>query len=248
MAIESDRAEALSGVRHGVTTGAPDRAADSEQGLGELAAHDGTSSRQPPADATGVDRAGGDASAARPRRSRRRREVRPRRHPQRARARQRARNGGARRRRRRSPGSCSQQLGADDRQPRRRRSGPRRIADPLAVTFERGAGDSAGLAAALRRRGRRAADDRGDRSRARGRRHDGRQLRSDRARRAARARQLRAVGPQARWTARAGADVDSGDQGGRHRPRPGRRRLPGSRIHDEILPLAGATAHPAASA
>ena len=28
------------GVRHGVTTGAPDRAADPEQGLGELAAHD----------------------------------------------------------------------------------------------------------------------------------------------------------------------------------------------------------------
>ena len=84
---------------------------------------------------------------------------------------------------------------------------------------------------------RRAADDRGDRSRARGRRHDGRQLRGDRARRAARPRQLRAVGSQARWPAGAGADVDSGDQGRRHRPRPARSPpCPGSRVHDEILP------------
>ncbi len=43
--------------------------------------------------------------------------------------------------------------------------------------------------------------------------------------RAARPRQLRAVGPQARRPAGAGADVDSGDQGGRHRPRAGGRRI-----------------------
>ena len=78
-------------------------------------------------------------------------------------------------------------------------------------------------------------------ARARGRRHDGRQLRGHRARRAARPRQLRAVGSQARRPPGAGADVDPGDQGGRHRPRPARRRrCPGSRIHDEILPPAGA--------
>ena len=54
-------------------------------------------------------------------------------------------------------------------------------------------------------------------------------------------RQLRPVGSQARRPARAGADVDSGDQGGRHRPRARRSpSLPGSRVHDEILPPAGA--------
>ncbi len=79
-------------------------------------------------------------------------------------------------------------------------------------------------AAALRRRRGRAADDRGDRPRARGRRHDGRHLRGDRARRPARARQPRALGSQARWPPGAGADVDPRDQGGRHRPRPRRRR------------------------
>ena len=53
-----------------------------------------------------------------------------------------------------------------------------------------------------------------DRARDAGR-HHGRQLRGHRARRAARARQLRAVGSQARRTARAGDDVHSRDQGGR---------------------------------
>ena len=57
------------------------------------------------------------------------------------------------------------------------------------------------------------------RSRAGGRRHRRRLVRSHRPRVAARARQLRAVGPQARRPAGAGADVDSGDQSGRHRPR-----------------------------
>ena len=56
MAIESDRAQVLSGVRHGADDRRSDRAADSEQGLGELAADDGRrgASRRP--DATGVDR------------------------------------------------------------------------------------------------------------------------------------------------------------------------------------------------
>ena len=44
MAIESDRAQALSGIRHGVSTGAPIALHDPEQGLGELAAHDGRGS------------------------------------------------------------------------------------------------------------------------------------------------------------------------------------------------------------
>ncbi len=49
MAIESDRAQVLSGVRHGATTGGPIAPADSEQGLGKLAAdHVGRErSRQP---------------------------------------------------------------------------------------------------------------------------------------------------------------------------------------------------------
>ena len=56
------------------------------------------------------------------------------------------------------------------------------LADPLALTFDDVRRDPGRFAAALRRRRRRAADDRGDRSRARGRRHDGRQLRGHRAR------------------------------------------------------------------
>ena len=52
MAIESDRAEALERRPPRASTGAPDRAAHSEQGLGELAAHDA--------------RRGGDAESARP--------------------------------------------------------------------------------------------------------------------------------------------------------------------------------------
>ena len=69
-----------------------------------------------------------------------------------------------------------------------------------------------------------ARDDRGHRRGARRRRHARRRLRGDRPRRAARPRQPRAVGSQARWTAGAGDHVDPGDQGGRHRPRPARRR------------------------
>ena len=113
------------------------------------------------------------------------------------------------------------------------------IGDPLAVTFEQVQRHSARLAelhcvdADVEQQMMR-----GDRRGAGGRRHRRRQLRSDRARPADRARQPRAMGPQARWPARAGADVDSGDQGGRHRPRTrASPTCPARRIHDEILPL-----------
>ena len=130
MLIESDRAEPLSGIRHGADHRRSDRAADSEQGLGELAAHDvrGTGDagrrvrRRSPA---------GDPSASRPRRPRRLREVRPRRHAQRPRARQRARNRGARRRRRHRAAAAAPRR-RRDRQPRRPRSDRRRSRDPLA--------------------------------------------------------------------------------------------------------------------
>ena len=116
------------------------------------------------------------------------------------------------------------------------------LPDPLAVTFEdaRGIGDDSPLHCvdADVERAMIAADRRG----ARRRRHDGRQLRGHRARRAARPRQPRAVGSQARRPPRAGADVDSGHQGRRHRPRPAASpSLPGSRIHDEILPRSGSS-------
>ena len=52
------------------------------------------------------------------------------------------------------------------------------------------------------------------------RRHAWAAVRGHRHRRADRPWQLRAVGSQARRPARAGADVDPGDQGGRHRHRP----------------------------
>ena len=68
------------------------------------------------------------------------------------------------------------------------------------------------------------------------RRHARRRLRGDRARRAGRPRQPRAVGSQARWTAGAGADVDPRDQGGRHRHGPGGRGTARLEVHDEIVP------------
>ena len=57
----------------------------------------------------------------------------------------------------------------------------------------------------------------GNRRGARGGRHARRRLRGRGHRLACRSRQLRAMGPQARWQARAGDDVDSGDQGRGHR-------------------------------
>ena len=98
------------------------------------------------------------------------------------------------------------------------------LPDPLAVTFEQARAIAADAPLHCADADFERADDRGDRSRPRGRRHDGRQFRGHRPRRPARARQLRAMGPQARWPAGAGADVHSGDQGRRHRPRARRRR------------------------
>ena len=66
-------------------------------------------------------------------------------------------------------------------------------------------------------------DDRRDRSRARSWRYAGRRVRGHRHRHAGRPWQLRAVGSQARRPPCPGADVDSGDQGGGHRPRAGSR-------------------------
>ena len=151
MAIESDRAEALSGVRHGVTTGAPIALLipNKDWENWQRTMHVEAASRP---DAPGVDR----PAVTRPRPGHADLagvvEVRPRRHPQRARARQRARNGRARRRRRASPASCS------------RRSAPRSSATSSSIGIgvdRRSAGASpsrrrsaiaADCAAALRRR------------------------------------------------------------------------------------------------
>ena len=112
------------------------------------------------------------------------------------------------------------------------RIGSAAVADPLSITFDRGARHRSRRAAALRRRGGRATDDRRDRQGARSRRYDGRHLRGHRPRPPARPWQLRALGSQARWTSRPGADVDPRDQGCRDRTRTsgGRgARLPRSR-------------------
>ncbi len=96
--IESDRAEFISGVRRGRTTGAPDRAADRQSRTGQLAADDarrgGRAGRR-----DGRATRGGRPPAAGARRSRRRPEVRARRSARRARARERPRDRRARGRR-----------------------------------------------------------------------------------------------------------------------------------------------------
>ena len=238
MAIEQDRAEILSGVRRGETLGGPIALLIPQPGLGELAAHDERRGRARRG-AAGARRAAGHAAAAGPRRPGRRAEVRPRRHARHPRARQRARDRRARRRRRRRARSSSRRVGIEvashviaiggvgarrsarrhlRRSPRRSPpTTPLRCVDPaVAAAMMRGdrrgaeAGDTVGGAFEVIAHGV-----------------------------PARPRQLRAVGSQARRPAGAGADVDSRHQGGRHRPR--RRRsadLPGSRVHDEILPPA----------
>ena len=177
-----------------------------------------------PADASGADRPPVTRPRPGPRRSRRRREVRARRHPQRARARQRARDGGARRgRRHRAP--AARRRRHRDRQPRRPRSDRRRSPIRWRVTFERRArasradtplhcadADVEQRMIAEIDRAREAGDTMGGSFEVIA--HDvppG-------------PRQPRAVGSQARRPPGAGADVDSRHQGGRHRPRPGRRR------------------------
>ena len=91
MAIESDRAEILAGVRHGRTTGAPIALLIRNR---DWVNWQQTMYVEPemPEGASGREARGRDAAAARPRRPRRRHQVRPRRHPRRARARQRARD------------------------------------------------------------------------------------------------------------------------------------------------------------
>ena len=105
MAIESDKAEALSGVRHGVTTGAPIALMIPNKDWENWQKTMHVEPAQPEG-ATGADRPAVTRPAPGPRRSGRRREVRARRHPQRARTRQRARDRRPRRRRFASRGSC----------------------------------------------------------------------------------------------------------------------------------------------
>ena len=102
--------------------------------------------------------------------------------------------------------------------------------------FERMRAIPDGFAAALRRSGGRGGDDRGDRSRARGRRHARRQLRGDRARRAAPAsarttqwdRKLDGRLAQALMSIPAIKAVGIGFG-------VAAARRPGSRVHDEIV-------------
>ena len=211
MAIESDRAQILSGVRHGRTTGAPIALLirNSDWANWQQTMQWRPSRPRRPA----ARSAGGHASASRPRGPRRRRQVR---HDdmrdvlERASARETAARVAA--------GALARQLlgafGIDiasATSPRSAARRSRRTSAPSPST--RIARHPGRLAAALRRSPRRGGDDRRHRRGAGGRRHAGRRLRGDRARRAARARQPRAVGPQARRPPRAGADVDPRHQG-----------------------------------
>ena len=219
MAIESDRAESLlSGIRHGVTTGAPIALLipnkDWENWQRTMHVE-----REMPPDASGAERRCRHAAAPRPRRPGGRRQVRPRRHARRPRARERPRNGRARRRRRGRPpvpGAARHR----HRQSRRSRSGRRAARRSAGVHLRQARAIAADAPlhcadAAVEQRMMAA-----DRPRAREPATHGRHLRGDRPRRAGGARQLRAVGSKTRRPAGAGADVDSRDQGGRHRPGP----------------------------
>ncbi len=182
MAIESDRAEALSGIRHGVTTGAPIALLIPNK---DWENWQRTMHVEPvqPADASGTERPAvtrpgpGHADLA---------GVVKYGHDdirnvlERASARETAA--------RVAVGAVARQLlaavGAEIVEPRRLdRVGA--LPDPLAVTFDDVRAIRADAPLHCVDAERRARDDRGDRSRARRRRHDGRQLRGDRARRAA---------------------------------------------------------------
>ena len=179
-----------------------------------------------PAGSTGANRAPVVRPRPGPCRSRRRAQVRSRRHSRRARARQRARDRGPRRRRRaraaaaargrlrdhqphhrhRRRGRAGRHRGAVRSRPRRwRLDAPLRCADAAleqqmmaAIDAAKEAGDTLGGSFEVIARNV-----------------------------PRRPRQLRAVGPQARWPPGAGADVDSGDQGRGDRRR--RRRRPPAR-------------------
>ena len=216
MAIESDKAEVLSGVRAGETLGSPIslliRNKDWENWQQTMHAED-----EAPAGATGTVR----PVVTRPRPGHAdlagaikydRTDIRD--VLERASARETAARVAA--------GAIARQLLADvrrrDRQPRlsRQRHRPRLSASRHVRS---GARHRRRLGASLRRSRCRGQDDRGDRSLPRRRRYRRRRVRSDRARPAGRPGQLRAMGSQARRPARAGDDVDSRHQGRRHRHR-----------------------------
>ena len=230
MAIESDTAEVLSGIRKGETLGGPvallvrNRDWTNWQNTMYVGA-------EPPADATGARKAPGDAAASRPRRSRRRARstsattcATSSSAPARARPTMRV-----------AAGALARQLLARfgvEVVSHVFRIGPVGTSDPLGVTFadaKQIPADSPLHCADREAEARMIAEiDAAQGSR----QHARRRLRGDRARRAGRPRQPRALGSQARWTPGAGADVDSRDQGGRHRHRPagrGAARLRGAR-------------------
>ena len=221
MAIESDRAQILSGVRRGRTTGGPiallipNKDWQNWQKTMHVEAEmpDGSDGRQP---------RGRHASAPGPCRSRRRAQVRPRRHPRRARARERPRDGRARRRWRASRGSCSAHFGVEVLSHVTMIGGVG-IDESLAVTVDRirAIPDDSPLHCAdpaVEQRMIAAIDQAQGR-----RRHARRRVRSRRDGPAGGPRQLRPVGPQARRPARAGHHVHPRDQGGGHRQGAGRR-------------------------
>ena len=149
MAIESDRADILSGVRARRDDRRPDRHAHREPRLGELAADDVHRARAG-AGRDGRQSRAGDAAAARSCRSGRCRQVRARRRARHPRAGQRPRDRGAGRRRRRSPGSCCAAAGI------RITShvfsiGSVHVPDGTTVSFDAGGGAARRLSAPLRR-------------------------------------------------------------------------------------------------
>ncbi len=105
--------------------------------------------------------------------------------------------------------------------------GPVVLPPGAVVTFDAGPGPRARSPVAVRRHHPRAADDRRDRRRQGSRRHARRIVRSDCPQCSGRSRQLRSVGSQAGWPACAGLDVDSGHQGRVDRRRRRRRAASG---------------------
>ena len=200
MQIESDRAEVLSGVRHGVTTGAPiallirnrdwvnwqqTMYVEAEMPEGATGAEnrpDVTRPRPGHADLAGAIKYGHDDI----------RDVLERASARETAARVAAGIAGP---------PAARPLRRPHRQPRLRDRRRGRCPATASSSFA----EATALPddpAPLRRCGTAAADDCGHRRRQGGRRHARRRLRSHRHRRSARARLLRAVGPQARWPAR----------------------------------------------
>ena len=182
MAIESDRAEILSGVRAGETLGGPVAMLIENRDWPNWQQTMHVQATEAPADATGARRAPvtrprpGHADLAggvevRPRRSCATSSSAP------ARAKPRRASPPARWR-----ASCSRAPASQIASHVYRDRPASVLDDHLQVTFADAAALSGRRAAALRRSGARAADDRRDRSRARGGRHAGRRVRGDRDR------------------------------------------------------------------